>query len=277
MTNVSKVWFITGVSRGLGKLLAEHALSQGDKVIGTARDGGADESLRERGDFHVFPLEVTDKAQVVSTVQQAKSIYGRLDVVVNNAGYGLLGAVENASEPESERVFGVNFFGVLNVIQAALPMLREQRSGHIVNISSIAGLAPGAGSGIYAAAKSAVIGLSESLAQEVAELGIKVTVVEPGAFRTDFLSDHSIRQSAQTIRDYEPGVYAKAGALKATAGQQKGDPAKAAAAIWEAIASTTPPLHLVLGPDALKRTRDKLAKLNADMAAWEALASGTDF
>lgn len=272
----SKVWLITGVSRGLGKVLAEYALNQGDQVVGTTRDGRADGSLTDREHYRVLPLEVTDPAQVENAVRQAGAMFGRIDVVVNNAGYGLLGAVEEAAEAEVKRVFDVNFFGVLNVIQAVLPLLRAQRSGHIVNISSIAGLAPGAGSGVYAAAKSAVIGLSQSLSQEVADMGIKVTVVEPGAFRTDFLSDQSIRVSGQTLSDYEASVYAKINAMKATTGLQAGDPAKAAAAIWEAAACSEPPLHLVLGPDALRRTRSNLDKLNADMAAWEVWGANTD-
>jgi NAD(P)-dependent dehydrogenase (short-subunit alcohol dehydrogenase family) len=174
-------------------------------------------------------------------------------------------------------VFEVNFFGTLNVIRAALPFLRRQRSGHIVNLSSIAGLAPGAGSGLYAAAKCAVEGLSQSLWREVTPLGIKVTAVEPGQFRTDFLSERSIRKTGRTIEDYA----ASAGALLKTFahidGRQTGDPAKGARAIIQAVQSPNPPQNLLLGSDALRRTQQRLQAFNDDIKAWEAVTLSTDF
>ena len=170
-------------------------------VIGTTRDGDSGlPSVSHR--LHVLPLELPSADQARKAIVRAHALHGRLDVIVNNAGYGLLGAIEEARDTEVRRVFDVNFFGPLQVIQAALPFLRAQRRGHIVNISSVAGLAPMPGSGIYAATKFALEGLSESLAQEVGPLGIRVTLVEPGAFRTDFLSSHSIRNAAGSIAAY---------------------------------------------------------------------------
>lgn len=275
MTSGSKIWFVTGVSRGFGRSLAEILLARGETVIGTTRSGsvaiaGASERL------HLLPLEVTDGAAVRAAVGAAFALHGRVDVIVNNAGYGLLGAVEEATDAEIAHLFDVNFHGPRRVIQAALPRLRAQRSGHIVNITSIAGVAPGAGSGFYAAAKMAVEGMSQSLALELAPLGIRVTLVEPGAFRTDFLSDHSIRLTGGGIADYEGTAGAARRRLAAMAGQQPGDPARAAAAIIAAVESASPPLHLVLGPDAVRRTRAMLGAFAADLEAWKDLSLGTD-
>ena len=272
-----KTWFITGISRGLGKALAEAALGRGDTVIGTTR-GGAPVMTGESGRPHVLPLEITDAAAVRATVEQAFALTGRIDVVVNNAGYGLLGAIEEASDEEAERLFAVNVFGPFRVIRAFLPRLRAQGSGHIINITSIAGRAPMASSGLYAAAKSAMEGLSQSLAQEVAPLGIRVTAVAPGGFRTDFLSEHSIRRSGGGVADAYAATVGKAlDHLDAIAGRQIGDPARAAAAIIAAVDADQAPLHLLLGSDALRRVRDKLAATVREIEAWEPITLGTDF
>jgi NAD(P)-dependent dehydrogenase (short-subunit alcohol dehydrogenase family) len=271
-----KVWFITGVSRGFGKVLTEHALANNDIVIGTTRDGKASFAGDTRN-VHVLPLEVTDAAAIRATVAQAHSLHGRLDVVVNNAGYGLLGSVEEASEEQIGHLFEVNFHGTRRVVQAVLPFLRKQRSGHIINITSIAGLAPGAGSGFYAASKFAVEGFSLALAIEVAPLGLNVTLVEPGAFRTDFLSDHSIRNVVAEIADYAPTSGAAQAALAKMAGHQIGDPLKAAAAIFQVTRESKPPLQLVLGSDAFRRTRERQAQLSTDLQRFEALTLGTDY
>jgi NAD(P)-dependent dehydrogenase (short-subunit alcohol dehydrogenase family) len=271
-----KVWFITGVSRGFGKVLTEHALANNDIVIGTTRDGKASFAGDTRN-VHVLPLEVTDAAAIRATVAQAHSLHGRLDVVVNNAGYGLLGSVEEATEEQVGHLFEVNFHGTRRVVQAVLPFLRKQRSGHIINITSIAGLAPGAGAGFYAASKFAVEGFSLALASEVAPLGLKVTLVEPGAFRTDFLSDHSIRNVAAEIADYAPTAGAAQAALAKMAGHQIGDPLKAAVAIFQVTRESKPPLQLVLGSDAFRRTRERQAQLSDDMQRFEAVTLGTDY
>jgi NAD(P)-dependent dehydrogenase (short-subunit alcohol dehydrogenase family) len=276
MSENHKIWFITGISRGLGLELAKAVLARGDVVIGTTRDGDSDlPSVSHR--LHVLPLELPLANQATRAIVRAHALHGRLDVIVNNAGYGLLGAIEEARDAEVRRVFDVNFFGPLQVIQAALPFLRAQRRGHIVNISSIAGLAPLSGSGIYAATKFALEGLSESLAEEVGPLGIRVTLVEPGAFRTDFLSAHSIRNAAGSI-----GAYAETSGkivrhLHQIAGKQQGDPVLAARAIIEAVEAKEPPLHLVLGSDALRRARAKFQHFSDEVDRWEQVALSTDF
>jgi len=269
-------WFITGISRGLGKSLAEAALARGDLVVGTTRDGNSGIAA-SRGTLHVLPLEVGDAAAVESTVAKAFELSGGLDVIVNNAGYGLLGAIENATDAEMARLFDVNVFGTFRVIRAALPRLRAKGRGHIINITSIAGRAPMAGSGLYAATKSAVEGLSQSLAQEVGPLGIKVTVVAPGAFRTDFLSPHSIRKSAPASDVYTNSVGRSLCRLDEMAGKQPGEPARAAQALLAVVDAEQPPLHLLLGSDALRRAREKLDVLIEEMNSWEEVTRGTDF
>lgn len=269
-------WFITGISRGFGRALAEAALARGDLVIGTTRDGNPGIAA-SRGTLHVLPLEVGDTAAVESTVAKVFELAGSLDVIVNNAGYGLLGAIENASDAEVARLFDVNVFGTFRVIRSALPKLREQGRGHIINITSIAGRAPMAGSGLYAATKSAVEALSQSLAQEVGPLGIKVTVVAPGAFRTDFLSEHSIRKSALVSDGYANSVGRVLNYLAAIAGKQPGDPARAVEALLTVVDAEQPPLHLLLGSDALRRAREKLDALIEEMDRWEEVTRGTEF
>jgi NAD(P)-dependent dehydrogenase (short-subunit alcohol dehydrogenase family) len=271
-----KIWFITGISRGFGRALSDALLHRGDKVIGTIRSGSA-EVGQGKGRPDVLALDVTDAQAVKKTVAAAIQVHGRIDVIVNNAGYGLLSSVEEATDDEIERVFAVNFHGTRRVIQAALPQLRAQRSGHIVNITSMAAVTPNPGSGYYAAAKMAVEGLSQSLAKEVGPLGIGVTLVEPSGFRTDFLSEHSIRWSAATLQDYAGTVGTAHGHLASMAGKQPGDPARAAAAIIRAVDSTKPPLHLVLGSDAYHRTRQMLDAFGADLEAWKTVAIGADY
>ncbi len=276
MTDTKKVWFITGISRGFGKALAEALLADGDIVIGTTRDGAAPIDDKT-GRLHTLSLDVTSGAAVNSAVADAHALHGRLDVIVNNAGYGLLGSVEEAADDQIAQMFDVNFHGTRRVVQASLPYLRRQKSGHIVNITSIAGLAPGAGSGFYAASKFAVEGMSQSLAQEVAPLGIKVTLVEPGAFRTDFLSEHSLRTRDIGIPDYATTAGAALTALENMAGKQIGDPDRAAAAIIKAVRSPEPPLHLVLGSDAFKRTLEKQKRFAAELDSWRDVTLGTDY
>ncbi|TWB24607.1 NADP-dependent 3-hydroxy acid dehydrogenase YdfG [Nitrospirillum amazonense] len=275
VNDTQQVWFITGVSRGFGKELARTLLDQGQVVIGTTRDGQSD--LPADGRLHVLPLDVTDAAQVKDTVAKAHALHGRLDVVVNNAGYGLLGAVEDGDTAATRHMFEVNFFGALAVMQASLPLMRARRAGHIVNITSIAGLAPGVGSGLYAASKFALEGVSLSLAQEVAPLGIGITLVEPGAFRTDFLTDHSLRLTGAPIADYAATAGAAVARLQALNGRQPGDPALAARAIVAAVRSPNPPLHLVLGTDAWNRVQARQEAFTANLADWRPVALSTDF
>ena len=270
-----KTWFITGVSRGLGKALAEAALGRGDTVIGTTRDGTAD-IANEDGELHVIGLDVADPRGVDAAISGAFDLAGRIDVLVNNAGYGLLGAIEEATDDEVERLFAVNVFGPFRLIRAALPRLRTQRSGHIVNVTSIAGRAPMAASGMYAAAKAAVEGMSQSLAQELAPFGINVTAVAPGGFRTDFLTPHSIRRSE--VADAYAGSVGKSLAyLDDMAGLQPGDPVRAASALLAIVDDPKPPLHLLLGSDALRRGREKLDEVMEEIDRWEELTRSTDF
>lgn len=276
MSQGKKVAFITGISRGLGKAIAEEFLSRGDTVLGTSRNGKADVQ-QSSGELHVFPLDVTNREEVFRIVAKAHAIHDRLDVVVNNAGFGLLGAIEESSLHDTQEVMAVNFFGTLNVTQAALPILRAQGSGHIVNISSIAGLAPRAGYGLYAAAKFAVEGMSESLAEELRPLGIHVTVVEPGGFRTDFLSERSLRRASVQIDAYAGTSGEMVRRLAESNGKQIGNPAIGAKAILQAIDSPAPPLHLLLGSDALRRARTKLAQITEEIDGWETLTLSTDF
>ena len=272
----SKTWFITGISRGFGLARAEELLAKGETIIGTTRDGKP--PLEDvSGRLHVLALDVTDPAAIKDVIGQAGRITGRLDVVVNNAGYGLLGAVESGTDEAVEHLFTVNFHGPRRIVQAVLPLLRRQGSGHIVNITSIAGLAANPGSGLYAASKFAVEGMSQALAQEVAPLGIKVTLVEPGAFRTDFLSDHSLRKTDAGEDPYAATSGATIARLDSMAGKQIGDPAKAAAAIIAAVEAAEPPLHLVLGSDAFRRVQEKQKALAADLARWQSVSLGTDF
>ena len=272
-----KVWLITGVSRGLGKDLARAVLAKGDVVVGTSRDGRADLEA-EGGRLLMLPLDLAKPGGEREVVERAHGFRGRLDVLVNNAGYGLLGAVEEADDAEVARVFDVNFFGPLRLIRAALPYFRRQGGGHIVNLSSIAGLAPMAGSGLYAAAKFALEGMSESLAQEVAPMGVRVTVVEPGAFRTEFLTSQSIRRAGGRIEGYEATSGKTVSYLMDDlGGKQIGDPARGAEAILRAVESPEPPLHLLLGSDAVKRARAHLRKMADEFDRWEPVSLGTDF
>ena len=271
-----KTWFITGISRGLGRALAKAALAQGDSVIGTTRSGTVDLAAGP-GTLRVMALDLADGAGIAASVERAFVEAGKIDVIVNNAGYGLLGAVEKATDDEARGLFDIDVFGPFRVIRAALPHLRAQGSGHIVNITSIAGRAPVAGAGLYSAAKYALEGLSASLALEVRPLGLKVTVVAPGAFRTDFLSAHSLRKSEGEDEVYSASVGRSLAALDAMAGRQLGDPERAAAAILAAVRADNPPLHLLLGTDALRRAREKLDAIIEEIDRWEDVTRSTDF
>lgn len=271
-----KTWFITGISRGLGLALAKAALAEGDTVIGTVRNGKPD-LFPSKGKLQLVTLDVIDGDAAEAAIKQAFAAAGRVDVIVNNAGYGLLGAAEMASTAEISRLFAIDVFAPLRIIRAALPFLRAQGGGHIVNITSIAGRAPGVGSAYYAAAKYALEGFSASLAQEVAPFGIRITAVAPGAFRTDFLSAHSIRKSATEDAAYATSVGRSAAAFDAMAGKQIGDPDRAAQAILAAVKADTPPLHLLLGSDALRRAREKLDAVIDEIDRWEDVTLSTDF
>jgi catalase len=276
MTSNPKIWFITGISRGFGRELASAALEQSDVVIGTSRNGKSDiGAVPDR--FHVFALDVTNHRDVVSVVTQAWQISRRIDVVVNNAGFGVLGAVEEVEEQQARNVFETNFFGLLSVTQAALPHLRTQATGHIINISSVGGFVGSPGYGLYNASKFAVEGLSEALASELKPLGIHVTIVEPGYFRTNFLSGSSLQRAGRVIEEYA----ATSGKTRESAderdGQQPGDPTLAAKAIIAVTRAQNPPLRLILGEDALERVRAKLTQVTEDLETWKSTSVNTAY
>jgi NAD(P)-dependent dehydrogenase (short-subunit alcohol dehydrogenase family) len=272
----SKVWFITGISRGFGRELASAALKQGDLVIGTTRNGQSDISASPDR-LRVFALDVTHSKDVDSVVTKAWQVHGHIDVVVNNAGFGMLGAVEEVERAQAHQVFDTNFFGVLSVIQSALPHLRAQGSGHIINISSVGGIAGAPGYGLYNASKFAVEGLSEALHAELEPLGIHVTIVEPGYFRTNFLSGISLRRADRVIEAYA----ATSGKTREMAedrdGRQAGDPALAARAIMAVTQVEHPPLRLILGADAVERVLAKLTQVREDLEAWKTMSINTSY
>ncbi len=270
-----KTWFITGIARCLGLALAKAALAEGDKVIGTVRIGSPDLKAAP-GRLDVITVDVADDAAAEAAVKQAFALAGRIDVIVNNAGYGLLGATEKATDEELTRIFAVDVFAPFRIIRTALPYLRAQGSGHIVNITSIAGRAPAAGYSLYAAVKFALEGLSVSLAQELAPFGIKVTAVAPGAFRTDFLSTHSIRKS-DADSAYAENVGRITAAFDANDGKQLGDPTRGAQAILAAVNADNPPVQLLLGSDALRRAREKLDAVIEEIERWEDPTRNTEF
>jgi len=273
-----RTWFITGASTGFGRLLAEEVLKAGGKVIATARklDKVIDLEQKYPGKAKAFALDVTDYPQIASVVAQTTASYGPVHVLVNNAGYGFAGAIEEATEDEYMPMFNTNVFGLIRVTQTLLPHLRAQKSGHILNLSSIGGLVATPGMGYYNASKFAVEGLSEALAQEVAPLGIRVTIVEPGPFRTDFLGRSGV-QAATTLPEYD----ATAGNMRRyfadQDGKQKGDPLRAVHAMMQVVESPNPPLRLLLGAAALQRLRSKLDSVQKEVAAWESTTLGADF
>jgi short-subunit dehydrogenase len=273
-----RTWFITGASTGFGRLLAEEVLKAGGKVIATARklDKVIDLEQKYPGKAKAFALDVTDYPQIASVVAQTTASYGPVHVLVNNAGYGFAGAIEEATEDEYMPMFNTNVFGLIRVTQTLLPHLRAQKSGHILNLSSIGGLVATPGMGYYNASKFAVEGLSEALAQEVAPLGIRVTIVEPGPFRTDFLGRSGV-QAAATLPEYD----ATAGNMRRyfadQDGKQKGDPLRAVHAMMQVVDSPNPPLRLLLGAAALQRLRSKLDSVQKEVAAWESTTLGADF
>ena len=274
----SRVWLITGCSSGFGAALAIAVLSRGERVIATARNADAIEELASQfpETCRALALDVTNASEVKSVVAAAVDEFARLDVAVNNAGYGLIGAFEELGAEQIARNFDTNFFGALEVIRAALPILRAQGSGHIVNISAAAVISNYAGFSIYGATKWALEGVSESLAVELKPLGIKVTIVQPGPFRTDFIA-RSLERADSHIADYDRTSGKFLRFLETMAGKQPGDPAKAAEAIIAAVESDAPPLRLVLGKYANDKTRKKIGDAERERAAWEQVGLPTDF
>jgi len=280
MAEISKprTWFITGSSTGFGRLLAEEVLRNGDNVVATARkvEQVADLEQKYPDRALALPLNVTKQEQVDAAVEKTLARFGRVDVLVNNAGYGVTGAVEEVSDAELEPMYATNVFGLLRVTRAFLPQLRKQHSGHILNLSSIGGLTAGPGWGLYQSTKFAVEGLSEALAQEVAPLGIRVTIIEPGPFRTDFLGRSGVEASSQ-IGDYDTTAANARRYRSDQHGRQPGDPLKAVRAMIQVVDSPNPPLRLLLGAVALKRVRQKIEDWQKEIAAWEPVTVGADY
>jgi NAD(P)-dependent dehydrogenase (short-subunit alcohol dehydrogenase family) len=275
MTTTTPTWFITGASSGFGLAFAQYALDRGYNVVATARSPGKLDALAARAPDRVLlhKLDVTVPSDADAAIAAAIARFGRIDVLINNAGYGIIGAVEETPDAEFRTQMETNFFGALAVIRAALPQLRRQRSGAIVNISSMGGQMSFAGAGSYSASKFALEGLSEALGQEVARFGIKVLIVEPGAFRTNFAAD--ALKYMPIMEAYGDAVDATRGLMQAMHGTQVGDPYKAAQAIEQAIQAQTTPLRLQLGADAVAAVRAHAEALLKDLTAWEEVAIDT--
>lgn len=273
-----RTWFITGASRGFGALIAAQALQAGDAVIATARKPeDVTARLGEHPNLLTVRLDVTRESEAQQAVAEGIERFGRIDVLVNNAGYGILGAVEETSAVEVERIYATNVFGLLSVTRAVLPHMRRQRSGHVINISSLGGYQAYLGWGVYGSTKFAVEGITEALHQELAPLGIHATVVEPGFFRTDFLDDQSLVKTALELPDYEETVGAMRRFAHGANHAQPGDPGKLAGAIMALVDAPNPPQRLPLGSDALARISAKHSLVEAEVAEWQPLTLSTDF
>ena len=275
-------WLITGAARGLGFEVAMHALNAGADVVAAARNLGQVEAAFAGvpgAGQRLLPvaLNVLDEHQAATAVDAAVARFGSVDVLVNNAGRGLVGAVEEASAAEVETVFATNVFGLLNVTRAVLPHMRAAGHGHVVNITSMGGFAQVSGWGVYGATKFAVEGLSEAMAAELSPLGIKVTIVEPGSFRTDFLEGSSLHMAAKQIPDYADTAGRVRRAVATSSGGQPNDPARGAAAIYSAVTAEHPPLRFQVGPDAVAMVEAKLTRVRRELEVWRALASSTLF
>jgi NAD(P)-dependent dehydrogenase (short-subunit alcohol dehydrogenase family) len=276
MRQMRKVWFVTGASRGIGAQIASAVIQAGHYLVATARRKESLVSLPQSEDVLRLSLDITMEEQVNAGVGEAIQRFGQIDVLVNNAGYGLLGAVEETTSKEAKAIFETNVFGLLNMTRAVLPVMRKQRSGHIINMSSLGGYQASPGWGVYGSTKFAVEGITEALYAELRPLGIHATVIEPGFFRTDFMDASSLVRTVVQIDDYESSV----GKTKSFADnqnhQQPGDPAKLATALLELAALTDPPIRLQLGSDALKRIEQKNAFVQAESQRWLSLSTSTD-
>ena len=276
-TNVP-VWFITGCSTGFGRELSRAVLARGYRAVVTARNPKSVDDLvaGREGQAIALELDVTDPRQLAAAVKQAEQAFGRIDVLVNNAGIGYFGAIEESDEAEVRRMFEINVFGLARMTQAVLPGMRKRRGGHIVNIASIGGIRAFPAVGFYNATKFAVVGLSEALWLEVAPIGIKVTIVEPSGFRTDW-AGRSANEAINRIADYAETAGKNHDSIRGYSGKQPGDPVKAAEAIIKAVESPEPPLHLLLGKAALRGARWKIDLMKKDFDAWAPTTEAADF
>ena len=275
---MNKVWLITGCSTGFGRELAKLVLQSGYKAGVASRNTN---DIKDITDAYpdtaiALKLDVTKEDEIKSSVKQVIEKFGHIDVLVNNAGIGYFGAIEESEEAEVRRMFEINFFGLANMTKEVLPLMRKQRSGNIVNIASIGGLVAFPAVGFYNATKFAVVGYSEALAKETAHLGIKITIIAPSGFRTDW-AGRSANNSPVVIDDYAPTAGTNKNNIRGYSGNQPGDPVRAAKAIVKAVEAEHPPLHLLLGVAALKGGRNKLEELKKDFDGWEETTVGADF
>ena len=277
--NNTKVWYITGASQGLGLSLVKKLLSEGYRVAATSRSSsemqkavGSNDSLR----FLPLEVDLTNTDAIHDSIERTVAAFGTIDVIVNNAGYGMEGTVEELDEKDMHAIFGINVFASISVIKYALPYLRRQRSGHIINISSVAGFVGAPGWSIYSATKSALIAFSEVLALDLQELGIKVTVIGPSGFRTGFLSKKSLVTTESRIGDYQ-AVSKTQARYAAMNGNQDGDPDKAAALFIQLAENPEPPLHLWLGANAIDRASEKIESMGQELKKWKSLSVSADF
>lgn len=280
MNAIQKTWFITGAAKGIGYALARQLLERGDRVAATSRSLGSLEAALGPPSERLLPLQVdlTDERSVQSAIERTVATFGQLDVVVNNAGYGQQGTIEALSDTELRQNFEVNLFAPVNVLRHALPHLRRQRSGYIFNVASIVGFQGGyAGWGSYVSSKFALVGLTESLAAEVGELGIKATVLYPGPVRTDFLSPGSLVVAERQIGDYTEAQVSLDLHLGTYAGNQSGDPARLALLIIQAADHAKPPLHLFAGHIANELAVQKMQAIGEEMEIWKGSSEATDF
>ncbi|PZR23520.1 MAG: short-chain dehydrogenase/reductase [Citrobacter freundii] len=276
---MNKVWYITGASKGLGLALVKFLLNNGQRVAATSRNKEqliANAGLFDNSNFLALRVDLSKEEEIAASIDQAKQYFGSIDVVVNNAGYGIGGSLEELSIREINESVNVNLMATAWVIHYALPHLRQQRSGHIINISSIAGFAGTTGWSMYAASKFAVIGLTEGLAQDVHELGIKVTAIAPGAFRTDFLTSDSLMIAEKKIEEYK-AVHANIEKYDGMNGKQIGSPEKAAQLMFDLVKMPEPPVVLFIGSDAYKRAAQKIGTLKDNLEKYKALSLSTDY
>ena len=271
----NKVWFITGASKGFGLSLVKQALAKGDLVAATTRDVALLSSHITSENLLILKTDITSEASVQEAVLQTIARFGRIDVVVNNAGYALLGAFEETTDAEYRQTIDVNVFGTVHVIRAAMPHLRQQQSGYIINMASYGGYEGFPSASSYSAAKFAVIGLSESLAREVKPFGIRVTVVAPGYFRTSFLDKGSITFAKNLLQAY--GTQQLIAAMEQVEGNQPGDPEKLVASLIALADNPAPPLHLLMGPDAYENVKKKRAAEDEEFETWKHLTLSTNF
>jgi NAD(P)-dependent dehydrogenase (short-subunit alcohol dehydrogenase family) len=275
-----KIWFITGASKGFGFEITKAALQAGDKVAGTVRNKPSElyASLGNHPNLFVVEMDVTKENEVKAAVQKAIDHFGKLDIVLNNAGYGIVGAIEEVSDAEARKQYDTNVFGLLNVIRAALPFLRKEKSGHIMNVSSLFAFDPLVGWALYGSTKNAVEGITQGLAKELEPFGIKVTAIEPGLFRTGFTGKDSYSVAQHTIGDYENTMvgYMRNG-TNAYHGSQPGDPSKLAAVVVKLGHAENAPLHLPIGADSVNNYKIFSERLESDVSTWMKDSLSTDY